>query len=130
MEEMRADKSVPRMRTVRQAQRTFGQCFNATLGCFVHVLVLVPDGVFTRAANGAVVFRQGPAPTRADLVAVAAPIEKRMRRWMRRCGLVDERVAEDRSNEAPEFSRLEACICPSRTAPFSTSPEAACRATR
>ena len=71
----------------------------------------MPDGVFTRADDeGAVVFRQGPAPTRADIAAVAARVEKRMTRWLRRRGLVDERAAEDRSNEAPELSPLEACM--------------------
>jgi hypothetical protein len=33
-----------------------------------------------------------------------------MFRWLRRRGLVDERAAEDRSNEAPELSPLEACM--------------------
>jgi hypothetical protein len=90
---------------------TFVQRFTGTLGCSVHFHVLVPDGVFTRVdEGGAVVFRQGPAPTRADLATVAARVEKRMIRWLRRRGLVDERAAEDRSNEAPELSPLEACM--------------------
>jgi hypothetical protein len=33
-----------------------------------------------------------------------------MRRWLRRRGLVDERAAEERSNEAPELSPMEACM--------------------
>jgi hypothetical protein len=71
----------------------------------------VPDGLFTRADDdGGVVFREGPAPTRADIAAVAARVEKRMRRWLRRRGLLDERAAEDRSNEAPELSPPEACM--------------------
>jgi hypothetical protein len=41
--------------------------------------------------------------------SVAARVEKRMRRWLRRRGLLDERAEEDRSNEAPELSPLEAC---------------------
>lgn len=45
--------------------------------CFGHVHVLVPDGVFTRSDDGAAVFRQGPAPTRANIAAVAARAEKR-----------------------------------------------------
>ena len=59
---------------------TFVQRFDSTLGCLVHFHVLVPDGVFTRADDaGAVVFREGPAPTRADIADVAARVEKRMR---------------------------------------------------
>ncbi|XYI02256.1 transposase [Sorangium sp. So ce1128] len=41
---------------------------------------------------------------------IAARVAKRMMRWRRRCGLVDERPAEDRSNEAPELSPIEACM--------------------
>jgi hypothetical protein len=89
---------------------TFVQRFDSTLGCFVHFHVLVPDGVFRADDAGAVVFREGPAPTRADIADVAARVEKRMRRWLRRRGLLDERAAEDRSNEAPELSPLEACM--------------------
>ena len=90
---------------------TFVQRFNSALGCFVHFHVIVPDGVFSRADDaGAVVFREGPAPTRADIADVAARVEKRMCRWLRRRGLLDERAAEDRSNEAPELSPLEACM--------------------
>ena len=55
-------------------------------------------------------FREGPAPTRGDIADVAARVEKRTRRWLRRRGLLDERAAEDRSNEAPELSPLEACM--------------------
>jgi hypothetical protein len=62
------------------------------------------------AAGDAVVFRDGPAPTRADIAAVATRVEKRRRRWLRRRGLLDERAAEDRSNETPELSPLEACM--------------------
>ena len=87
------------------------QRFNSSLGCFVHFHVLVPDGVFSRADEaGAVVFREGPAPTRADIADVAARVEKHTRRWLRRRGLLDERAAEDRSNEAPELAPLEACM--------------------
>ena len=45
-----------------------------------------------------------------DIADVAARVEKRMCRWLRRRGLLDERAAEDRSNEAPELSPLEACM--------------------
>jgi hypothetical protein len=90
---------------------TFVQRFNSTLGCFVHFHVLVPDGVFTRTeGDGSVVFREGPAPTRAEIASVAARVEKRMRRWLRHRGLLDERAEEALSNEAPELSPLEACM--------------------
>jgi hypothetical protein len=37
-------------------------------------------------------------------------VEKLLRRKLRRCGLVDERKADDRSNEVPALSPLEACM--------------------
>jgi hypothetical protein len=44
------------------------------------------------------------------VAAVAGRVEQRMRRWLRRRGLVDERPAEERSNEAPALSPVEACL--------------------
>jgi hypothetical protein len=87
------------------------QRFNATLGCFVLLHVVAPDGVFVREAKGgAVVFHEGPAPSREEIAAVATRVAERMMRWMRRRKLIDERPAEERSNEAPELSPLEACM--------------------
>jgi hypothetical protein len=56
------------------------------------------------------VFHEGPAPSRDDIAAVAARVDKRMMRWLRRRKLVDDRPSEERSNEAPELSPLEACM--------------------
>jgi Putative transposase/Transposase zinc-binding domain len=90
---------------------TFVQRFNATLGSFVHLHVLVPDGVFVREGQAqALAFHEGPAPSREDIAAIAERVERRMTRWLRRRGLVDDRPAEDRSNEAREPSPLEACM--------------------
>jgi hypothetical protein len=89
---------------------TFVQRFNGLLGSFVHFHVVVPDGVFFRDDDGAVTFDEGPAPSREDIAAVAARVDKRMTRWLRRRGLVDERPAAERSNEAAEPSPLEACM--------------------
>jgi hypothetical protein len=89
---------------------TFVQRFDGTLGSFVHFHVAVPDGVFRRAEGGAVTFHEGPAPSRAGIAAVAERVERRVTRWLRRRGLIDERAAEERSNEAPELSPLEACM--------------------
>ena len=50
----------------------------------MHFHVLVPDGVFRADDAGAVVFREGHAPTRADIADVAARVEKRMRRLLGR----------------------------------------------
>jgi hypothetical protein len=45
-----------------------------------------------------------------DVAAVVGRVEKRMLRWLRRRGLIDERAAEERSNEAPALSPLSACM--------------------
>ncbi|XYI00721.1 transposase [Sorangium sp. So ce1128] len=89
---------------------TFVQRFDSMLGSFVHFHVVALDGVFTRKDGPEVVFHQGPAPSRDDIAAVAARVEKRMMRWLRRRKLVDDRPSEERSNEVPELSPLEACM--------------------
>jgi hypothetical protein len=89
---------------------TFVQRFNATLGTFVHFHVIAPDGVFVRDAEGAVMFHEGRAPSREEIATVAARVEKRMARWLRRRGLIDDRPKDERSNEAPELSPIEACM--------------------
>jgi hypothetical protein len=90
---------------------TFVQRFSATLQSFVHFHVVVVDGVFTRETKGgAAVFHEGRAPSTSDVAAVAGRVEQRMRRWLRRRGLIDERPVEERSNEAPALSPVEACL--------------------
>jgi ribosomal protein S27E len=88
---------------------TFVQRFNSTLGSFVHLHVVALDGVFTRTGAG-VVFHEGPAPTRDEIETLAGRVAERMTRWLGRRGLLDRRPAEERSNEAPELSPLEACM--------------------
>jgi hypothetical protein len=88
---------------------TFVQRFNATLGSFVHLHVIALDGVFVRD-DESLVFHEGPAPSREEIAAVAERVERRMIRWFYRRGLLDERTAEERSNEAHEPTPLEACM--------------------
>ena len=89
---------------------TFVQRFNATLGSFVHFHVVALDGVVLRKADGAVVFHPGPSPTREQIASVAARVHQRMTKWLRRRKLIDDRPQEDRSNEAPELTPIEACM--------------------
>lgn len=89
---------------------TFVQRFNATLGCFVHFHVVTPDGVLSRREDGAVTFHAGRAPCRDEIADVAGRVAKRMTRWLRRRKLIDERPEEERSNEAPDLTPLEACM--------------------
>ena len=89
---------------------TFVQRFDGTLGSFVHLHVVALDGVFTRSKDGAVVFHPGPTPSVADVTDVVSRVAERMLRWMRRRKMFDERPHEERSNEAPSQSPLEACM--------------------
>ncbi len=88
----------------------FVQRFDGALGSFVHLHVVALDGVFTRLDDGAVRFHLGPAPSVADVAAVGKRVAERMHRWMRRGKMFDQRPPEERSNEAPELSPLEACM--------------------
>jgi hypothetical protein len=89
---------------------TFVQHFDGTLWSFVHLHVVARGGVFTRFDDGAVRFHPGPAPSVADVAAVGKRVAERMHRWMRRGKMFDQRPPEERSNEAPELSPLEACM--------------------
>ena len=75
----------------------------------MHFHVVALDGVFTRTNDG-VVFHDGPAPTREEIAAVAGRVAERMTRWLRRRRLLEDRPPEERSNEAPDLSPLEACM--------------------
>src|SRR5262249_38669900 len=50
-----------------------------------------------------------PAPSRDDVALVARRVRDRAVRGLRRKGYIDERAAEDRTNDSPEPSALEAC---------------------
>jgi len=89
---------------------TFVQRFNATLGSFVHFHVVALDGVVDREDDGEVVFHPGRAPSRDEIAVVAARVHQRMRKWLRRRKLIDDRPVEERSNETPELSPIELCM--------------------
>jgi hypothetical protein len=77
----------------------------------VHYHVVAPDGVFTRETrDGPAFFHDRSAPSMLDVAAVAGRVEKRMLRWLRRHGLIDERAAQERSNQAPALSPRQACM--------------------
>jgi len=93
---------------------TFVQRFNGALGNFVHlhsVSLGALDGVFVRERDGeSLAGHEGPAPSRQEIATAAERVEERMTRWLRRRGFLDERPAEDRSNEADDPTPLEACM--------------------
>jgi hypothetical protein len=55
---------------------TFVQRFNATLGSFVHLHVVALDGVFLREGEPrALVFHEGPAPSREAIAVIAERVD-------------------------------------------------------
>jgi hypothetical protein len=80
-----------------------------SLNLHVHFHVALLDGVFTRDADARVLFHAAPPPTREELDATVRRVEKRAMTWLRRRGYLDERPIDERSNEPPAQTALDAC---------------------
>ena len=90
---------------------TFVQRFSGSLGLHVHFHLVACDGVFVRDDPESMPrFVAAPAPSRETLANVVERIHDRTRRWLRRHGYLDERPAEERSNEPPAESAVDACL--------------------
>ena len=87
----------------------FLQRFGGSLNLNLHYHAVVADGVFLRGDGGRMVFREALAPSAEALVGIVRRVRDRAYRWLRKRGYLEERAAEERSNEAPEQSALEAC---------------------
>jgi hypothetical protein len=85
----------------------FIQRFGGSLNLHFHAVVL--DGVFAPNSQGRQAFHETGAPSREQLDEIVKRIRRRALRWVRTRGLFDQRAAEERSNEAPERSALDAC---------------------
>ena len=86
----------------------FPQRFGSSLNVHVHFHTLAIDGVFEKTAMG-VRFHDAPPPSKDDVSEVARRVRERALPWLRRRGYLDERAAEERSNETIEPSALDAC---------------------
>jgi hypothetical protein len=75
----------------------------------LHFHAVVLDGVFAPNSQGRQAFYETGAPSHDELEDVVKRIRGRALRWLRKRGLFDDRRAEERSNEAPERSALDAC---------------------
>ena len=53
--------------------------------------------------------REAPPSSKDDVAEVAQPVRDRVERWLRRHGYLDERAAEERSNETAEPSAIDGC---------------------
>jgi hypothetical protein len=87
---------------------TFVQRFGS-LNLNVHFHVAVLDGVFSRDPDAGVRFHPAAPPTGDELEAILRRVQDRSVRWLRRRGHLDERPMEERSNEPPVQTALDAC---------------------
>ena len=87
----------------------FVQRVGSSINLHVHFHVAVLDGVFTRDADAGVLFHPAPGPTHAELEAILARVEQRATAWLRRRGYLDDQPLDQRSNEPPMQTALDAC---------------------
>ena len=87
---------------------TFVQRFGS-LNLNVHFHVLVLDGVVTRDPDRRVLFHPAAAPTPVELEALVERVMNRSVAWLRRHGHVQDTPLEERSNEPPAQTALDAC---------------------
>ncbi len=80
-----------------------------SLSLHVHFHIALLDGVFTRDADARVLFHPASPPTHQELNAIVRRVEKRAMAWLRRRGHLDERPIDERSNESPAQTALDAC---------------------
>ena len=84
----------------------FAQNFGGSLNAHAHWHDVAVDGVFEKQGEG-LRFHEAPPPDKADVEALAKRVHDRAVRWLRRHGYLDERAAEERSNEPPAASPMD-----------------------
>jgi hypothetical protein len=77
-----------------------------SLNLNVHFHTLVLDGVFTRDAQGRVIFHPAPRPGPRELGAIVERSYRKVLTWLRRRGYLDDRALDAGSDE---HSALDAC---------------------
>jgi len=85
------------------------QIFGGSLNVHPHLHTIAVDGVFEKTDHG-VRFHEAPPRSKDDVAEVAKRVQGRALRWLRRRGYLDERAAEERSNEAAEPSAIDGCM--------------------
>ncbi len=87
----------------------FVQRFGSSVNFHVHFHVVVLDGVVARDPEARVVFHPAAPPTRDELDEIVRRVQKRAEAWLRRHGYLDDRPLEDRSNDPPVQTAIDAC---------------------
>jgi hypothetical protein len=85
------------------------QRFGGSLNLNLHFHAIVADGVFAPDPEGKIRFHPLAPPSPEILERVVRRIRDRVLLWLRRKGHLDERPAEERSNEPAEQSAIDAC---------------------
>jgi Putative transposase len=80
-----------------------------SLNLHVHFHIMVIDGVFIRDGEAGVLFHPALPPAREELDSIARRVRDRSLAWLRRHGYLDERPLEERSNDPPAQTALDAC---------------------
>ncbi len=88
---------------------TFVQRFGSSLNLNVHFHVVMLDGVFVRDAEARAIFHAAPPPSPSELEHVVERTRDRTRAWLVRHGYMDATALEERSNEVPLQTSLDAC---------------------
>jgi len=73
----------------------------------VHFHLLAVDAVFDKHGDG-VRMHEAPPPAKADVAGIAQRVHDRVLVWLRRHRYLDERPAEDRSNEPAPGTPIDA----------------------
>ena len=106
---------------LRELKRTGGRpgaesgavCFvhraGGSLNLNPHLHVLVLDGLLVGEPGDELRFEAALPPSPEMLERVVGGLHKRLLRWLRRHGYIEERELEDRSNETPAPTALDGC---------------------
>ena len=87
----------------------FVQRCGSSVNLNIHFHLALLDGVFTRDEGAGVLFHPASPPTRDELDEILKRVEKRVMAWLGRRGYLDERSIDERSNEPPAQTALDAC---------------------
>ena len=84
------------------------QIFGGSLNVHPHLHTLAVEGVFEKTDSG-IRFHETKPPSMEDVAQVAKRVRDRFVRWLGRHGFVDQRAAEDRSDEPASIPAIEGC---------------------
>jgi hypothetical protein len=89
----------------------FVQRFGASVNTHVHFHVLFVDGAFAKTNDGAVMFDPARPPSQLEIAQIAAVVGRRVKRMLRRRGLIREDAEADESDGGLDVqSAIDACL--------------------